>query len=80
MKVHKSNIDGIQLGGEVFRFRTQVKKIGVRTAAKEIGISAATVSRVERFHKPDLNTFLRLCIWMGVPNIEHIIRRFSWPK
>jgi len=39
---------------------------GVRETAKEIGISAATLSRVERGNLPDLDTFRRICIWLNV--------------
>jgi len=39
---------------------------GVREAAKEIGTSAATLSRVERGHLPDVETFGRICKWLGV--------------
>jgi transcriptional regulator with XRE-family HTH domain len=38
---------------------------GVRAAAKEIGISAATLSRIENGHVPDLETFARICAWLG---------------
>lgn len=40
-------------------------EIGVRAAAKEIGISPATLSRVENGKLPDLNTFKRICDWLG---------------
>lgn len=39
---------------------------GVREAAEEIGISAATLSRVERGNLPDLETFKRICKWVEV--------------
>ncbi len=39
---------------------------GVRAAAKEIGISPATLSRVERGYLPDLATFGKICKWLGV--------------
>ncbi|MEX2126092.1 MAG: helix-turn-helix transcriptional regulator [Woeseia sp.] len=43
--------------------------IGVRAAAKEIGISAATLSRVENGYLPDLQNFQLICQWLGVdPN------------
>lgn len=42
---------------------------GVRAAAKEIGISAATLSRVERGHLPDLQHFRQICRWLDIdPN------------
>jgi transcriptional regulator with XRE-family HTH domain len=40
--------------------------VGVRAAAKEVGISAATLSRVERGYLPDLETFGKICKWLGV--------------
>lgn len=38
---------------------------GVRAAASEVGISSATLSRVENGHMPDLETFAKLCAWLG---------------
>lgn len=39
---------------------------GLRAVAQEIGdISASTLSRVEQGKIPDLDTFLRLCRWLG---------------
>ena len=35
----------------------------LRAAAKEIGISAATLSRIERGEKPDIDNFVKICIW-----------------
>jgi transcriptional regulator with XRE-family HTH domain len=40
---------------------------GLRGTATEIGsVSASTLSRVEQGKVPDLDTFLRLCRWLGV--------------
>ncbi len=39
---------------------------GVREVAKNIGISAATLSRVETGKQPDLDTFCKLCVWLEV--------------
>lgn len=39
---------------------------GVREIAKEIGTSPATLSRVERGHLPDLETFGKICRWLEV--------------
>ncbi|MBY6049880.1 helix-turn-helix domain-containing protein [Vannielia litorea] len=38
---------------------------GVRAAAAEIGVSPATLSRVENGHVPDLATFAKICEWLG---------------
>jgi transcriptional regulator with XRE-family HTH domain len=43
---------------------------GVRAAAKEIGISAATLSRVERGYLPDLETFRKICRWLNLNSGE----------
>ena len=40
---------------------------GLRIVAKEIGdVSASTLSRIEQGKVPDLDTFARLCHWLGV--------------
>ena len=37
---------------------------GLREVATEIGISAATLSRIEAGKQPDLETFSKLCKWL----------------
>lgn len=40
---------------------------GLREIADEIGgVSASTLSRLEQGNTPDLETFARLCAWLGV--------------
>ncbi len=39
--------------------------LGVRAAAKDIGISHATLSRVERGFHPDLATLQKIAAWLG---------------
>ena len=39
---------------------------GVRATAAKIGISAATLSRVEHGHLPDLENFQKICRWLKV--------------
>lgn len=39
---------------------------GVREVARDIGTSPATLSRVERGHIPDLETFGKICRWLDV--------------
>jgi transcriptional regulator with XRE-family HTH domain len=41
-------------------------RLGIRAAAQEIGISSATLSRVENGHLPDLENFQKICRWLGV--------------
>lgn len=43
--------------------------LGVRAAAAEVGVSSATLSRVENGQMPDLETFAKICRWLNVdPN------------
>lgn len=45
---------------------------GVRGAAKDIGVSTATLSRVENGHQPDLSTFEKLCLWLEIDPSEFL--------
>lgn len=38
---------------------------GIREAAKEVGVSPSTLSRVENGHIPDLETYRKICIWLN---------------
>jgi transcriptional regulator with XRE-family HTH domain len=40
---------------------------GLRKIAEEIeGVSASTLSRIEQGKVPDVDTFIKLCSWLGV--------------
>ena len=39
---------------------------GIRAVSAEIGISTATLSRVENGQTPDLETFRRICTWLKI--------------
>ena len=57
-------IDSHRLAAMVIAKR---KGRGLRAVAAEIGgVSASTLSRVEQAKVPDLETFMRLCKWLGV--------------
>ena len=45
---------------------------GVRQTAKEIGVSSATLSRVENGKQPDLLTFEKLCRWLQMSPSEFL--------
>jgi transcriptional regulator with XRE-family HTH domain len=45
--------------------------MGVRAAAGEIGISPATLSRIENGRVPDLDTLKKVCAWLGVDPAEY---------
>lgn len=59
-------------------------KSNQRAAAREIGVSASTLCRVETGYAPDLETFGKLCAWLGkdpaqylglgVPEVANLIR------
>jgi transcriptional regulator with XRE-family HTH domain len=39
---------------------------GIREVAAEIGISSATLSRIERGYLPDIETFGKVCRWLNL--------------
>jgi transcriptional regulator with XRE-family HTH domain len=43
---------------------------GIREVAQEIGISAATLTRVEGGRLPDIATFQKICSWLKVNPAE----------
>ena len=45
---------------------------GVRQVADEIGISPATLSRVENGKQPDISTFEKLCRWLQMSPEEFL--------
>jgi transcriptional regulator with XRE-family HTH domain len=52
------------------RLHAQRASRGVREVASEIGVSPATLSRVERGFLPDVETFSKICRWLGVDSGE----------
>ena len=51
--------------------RTKRGDKGLRAVAEEIGdVSASTLSRIEQGNVPDLDTFMKICCWLGVPPDE----------
>ena len=40
--------------------------LGIRETAKEIGVSPATLIRVEAGRLPDIETFQKMCAWLKV--------------
>jgi transcriptional regulator with XRE-family HTH domain len=45
---------------------------GIRAAAGEIGVSPATLSRIENGRVPDLDTLRKVCGWLGVDPAEYL--------
>lgn len=52
------------------RLLSQRSGRGVREVAREIGISPATLSRIERGNLPDLESFGKICKWLAVDPAE----------
>lgn len=54
--------------------RSKRGKRGLREVAEEVGgVSASTLSRIEQGKLPDLDTFIRICRWLGVSTSMFII-------
>src|SRR6266566_6745609 len=43
---------------------------GIREVAKEIGVSPATLTRIEAGRLPDLLTFRKICAWIKIDPAE----------
>jgi transcriptional regulator with XRE-family HTH domain len=62
-----SPVDAAELATRV-RAKREAQKLSLRAAAKALGMSAATISRVESGeHLPERDHLLRLADWAGVP-------------
>lgn len=52
--------------GELGQFLIRRRgNMGIRAAAREIGISPSTLSRIEKGHVPDVGTLEKVCRWLG---------------
>lgn len=51
--------------------------VGIRGAAKEIGISHATLARVEKGFLPDLENYEKILRWLGI--VEQVVTARSAP-
>lgn len=61
--MRKSKFDSTGFVVEIL-FQRKIKKLSLRAAAKEIGISPATLSRIENGNKPDIDSFCQICDWL----------------
>ncbi len=53
------------LGRLILALRTE-RGLGIRAAAKEVGISHATLARVEKGFLPDLENYEKIRRWLGI--------------
>lgn len=51
--------------GQLLVLYRATKNYGVRELGREVGISAATLSRIERGHAMDADTLLKLWAWLN---------------
>lgn len=58
-----SSIDSNKLSGMI---KSKRGNQGLRATAKEIGISAPTLSRIEQGNLPDIETYVKFCEWLSV--------------
>lgn len=58
-------MDSIRIDRLANKIAARRAGIGIREAAREVGVSPATLSRVENGKVPDLETFSRICRWLG---------------
>lgn len=55
------------------RSKRRSKKLTLREAGKEIGISTATISRLENSKEPDVNSYQKACKWLGFAMEKYFI-------
>ena len=56
--------------GSLLKEKRDSKNQGIREASKEIGISSATLSRIENGKLPDLESFSKICKWLHINPAE----------
>lgn len=71
----------IKLFTEKVRHKRSIElRKNMRDCAKSIGISLATLSRVENENTPDIVTFIKICVWLDVSMDEFKIIPMSNDK
>jgi len=72
---HEINISAL---GEAIQRHREDKNLSVRAAANEIeNVSPSTLSRIERGSLPDLDTYMRICRWLGVDPAYFAIKKIG---
>lgn len=52
--------------GRLILAKRNERGLGIRAAAKEVGVSHGTLSRVEKGFLPDLENYEKICRWLGI--------------
>lgn len=55
----------LKFGARVKMHREEIMKLSLISAAVDIGVNKATLSRVENGKTPDIFTLAKICWWMG---------------
>lgn len=68
--------------GRLILARRNTLGLGIRGAAREIGISHATLARVEKGFLPDLENYEKIRRWLGIPEQDLTVktRRANAPQ
>ena len=68
-QVRDGVFDAIKFAQDI-SFCRRLKKESLRETGIQIGVSAATLSRIERGEKPDIDTFMRILRWLGAEKFD----------
>ena len=71
MKQKKYIFDLEKFSEDLLTKRVVKLRIGLREAADEMHISAATLSRLENKNLPDIYTYFYCCKWLGVDMMHY---------
>lgn len=52
--------------GRLVSAKREERGLGIRAAARDVGISHGTLARVEKGFLPDLENYEKICRWLGV--------------
>lgn len=67
------------LGSLVAAYR-RGRGLSLRRAAEETGVAFNTLARIEKGYVPDLATFRRLTLWIGIPAADFFAEEESAPR
>lgn len=65
--------DNMQFRNDVAKKRLLQLFINLDEAAKQTGVSKATLSRIENLKLPDIETFGKLCKWLGTDMNKYFV-------
>src|SRR5689334_17475470 len=65
MSYGRNSVESLRIDSLARRIEERRAGMGIRKAAEEAKVSPATLSRVENGKVPDLETFTKICKWLG---------------